>query len=190
MNQKFWQDAVAVLWFVWVVYWFANAARVKPTRWREPLWSQSLHYVPLILAAVLLSGGHARAGFLTGHFLPRDLLTGALGTLTVAAGVVFSIWARRCLGANWSGMVTVKQDHALIRSGPYRFVRHPIYSGMLLGIAGTAVVFGQWRDLLAFGLVFAGFVYKAQVEERRMRETFPDYDAYRSQTAALVPFIY
>ena len=190
MDQRVWHVAIAILWIVWVLYWIFNAGKVKVTRWRESGLSQLLHRAPLIIAAVLLFFGHWPFGFLVGHFLPENGLTGALGTFMVIGGVAFSVWARHCLGANWSSAVTLKEDHTLIRSGPYALVRHPIYSGMLLAIAGTAVVFGQWRDLLAFGFALVGLVYKAHIEERRMRETFADYETYRRQTAALVPFIY
>ncbi len=101
-----------------------------------------------------------------------------------------AVWARRCLGSNWSSVVTLKEDHALIRTGPYAHVRHPIYTGLLLAIAGTAVAFGEWRDLLAFAFTLFGLIYKAEVEERPMHETFAYYEPYRRESAALVPFIY
>jgi len=190
MHPSFWHIAIAALWIGWLAYWIVNAGKVKPNRWQEPLWSQLLHHVALIVAGVLLFFGHARTGFLTGHFVPENALTAGIGTLMVASGVAFSIWARRCLGANWSSNVTLKEDHVLIRNGPYAFVRHPIYSGMLLAIAGTALVFGQWRDLLALGIASAGLIYKAHIEEGRMRTTFADYESYRRGTAALIPFVY
>ena len=88
-----------------------------------------------------------------------------LGLIMVAAGIAFAVWARHYLGRNWSGTVTVKQDHELIRSGPYRLVRHPIYTGLLLAILGTAVAFGEWRGLLAFALLTGSL--SAQTANRR-----------------------
>lgn len=76
-----------------------------------------------------------------------------LGLLMVICGLAFAVWARIHLGRNWSGTVTVKEDHELIRSGPYGIVRHPIYTGLLLAIAGTAIVFGEWRAV-CWRLVF------------------------------------
>jgi len=110
--------------------------------------------------------------------------------LLVAAGLGFSVWARVHLGRNWSAEVVVKQDHALIRSGPYRHLRHPIYSGMLLAFLGMALAFGEWRGLLALALVFASFARKSRMEERFMRETFPEYAEYQRETRALIPFVY
>jgi protein-S-isoprenylcysteine O-methyltransferase Ste14 len=96
-----------------------------------------------------------------------------LGLIMLAVGIAIAVWARNYLGRNWSGTVTVKQDHELIRTGPYRLVRHPIYSGLLLAILGTAVAFGEWRGLPAFGLLAGSLLLKLRMEERFMSESFP-----------------
>lgn len=189
MDAGFWHGVIGALWLFWLGYWIFNAFRVKKTRWRAPWPVELLHRVPLALAAVLLFAGHGY-GFLSGRFLPQTVALGMLGTLIVALGLGFAVWARRHLGANWSAAVTLKEGHTLIRSGPYALVRHPIYSGMLLAVAGTVIAFGEWRDLLAFGLVLFALVVKARVEERGMRATFADYEHYRRETAALIPFVY
>jgi protein-S-isoprenylcysteine O-methyltransferase Ste14 len=93
------------------------------------------------------------------------------------------------LGRNWSGTVTLKDDHALIRTGPYRQVRHPIYSGALLALAGTVLAVGEC-GVIAFALVFLAVLRRVRVEEKHLRASFPDYDHYRRETAALIPFIY
>ena len=110
--------------------------------------------------------------------------------MLLAAGLGFAVWARRHLGRNWSASVVVKEDHALIRSGPYRRVRHPIYTGMLLAFLGTAVAVGEWRGLVGFVLAFVSFLLKSRMEEARMAETFPEYAEYRRHTASLIPGIY
>ena len=108
----------------------------------------------------------------------------------VAGGLGISIWARRVLGRNWSGIVTVKQDHELIRTGPYRYVRHPIYTGLLLAILGTALIFGEWRGLIAFVIFTAAIMLKVRTEERFMDESFPEqYARYRAEVPALLPFL-
>lgn len=108
----------------------------------------------------------------------------------VAAGLGLAVWARAHLGRNWSGIVTVKKDHALIRTGPYRIVRHPIYTGLLLALIGTAAAIDEWRVVVAVICALIGFLRKIQVEEKRMRENFPEYSRYRQQTAALIPLLY
>jgi len=100
------------------------------------------------------------------------------------------VWARVHLGGNWSGIVTLKEDHELVRRGPYRWVRHPIYSGLLLAIAGSAVVRGEWRGFLALAIAFAALWRKLKLEERWLGETFGEqYAAYRRRVSALIPFV-
>jgi protein-S-isoprenylcysteine O-methyltransferase Ste14 len=84
----------------------------------------------------------------------------------------------------------VKQDHELIRSGPYAHVRHPIYSGIIFAFAGMALVYGEWRGVVAIALVFLAFAIKGRIEDRRMSETFTEFDDYRRTTKALIPFVY
>ena len=108
----------------------------------------------------------------------------------MVAGLLFTIWARLYLGRNWSGVVTLKKDHELVRGGPYRFVRHPIYSGLLLAIAGSAVVRGEWRGVLALIIAFVALWRKLRLEERWLGEAFGEqYAAYRAEVAALIPFV-
>jgi protein-S-isoprenylcysteine O-methyltransferase Ste14 len=124
------------------------------------------------------------------RFLPASDLLSIGAILLVAAGLLFAIWARVTLGRNWSGSVTVKEGHTLIRTGPYARIRHPIYTGILLAFVGTALAIGEWRGILAFLLVLLALIIKSCTEEDRMRATFPDYDDYRRKTAALVPFVF
>lgn len=108
-----------------------------------------------------------------------------------AGGLLFSVWGRRHLGRNWSRAVTVKQDHELITSGPYALVRHPIYTGLLLGILGSSVALGQWRGLLAFALVFIALLNKLRLEEQWMRAQFGEtYVTYTRRVSALVPYLF
>jgi protein-S-isoprenylcysteine O-methyltransferase Ste14 len=103
-------------------------------------------------------------------------------------GAAIAIWARIILGQNWSARVTLKVGHELIRSGPYRYVRHPIYTGMLLAMIGTAMVAGEWRGAAAVALSIIAFCLKAQREEQFMVTEFGEtYHEYRSQTGFLVP---
>ncbi|HUH84629.1 MAG TPA: isoprenylcysteine carboxylmethyltransferase family protein [Stellaceae bacterium] len=181
---------IATLWLAWAVIWLVAAGGAKTTRRRETLRSQALHRLPLLIAAVLVFWRRPLPPPLMERFLPATPMVAALGVVMVAAGLGFAVWARWYLGANWSGTVTVKVRHELIRTGPYRCVRHPIYTGLLLAIAGSALVLGEWRDAVAFGFALLALIVKSRVEERWMDETFPEYQAYRQETAALVPFIY
>jgi protein-S-isoprenylcysteine O-methyltransferase Ste14 len=181
---------IPALWLSWLLYWWLSARGTKPTRWREPLGFELRHRVPLILACLCLAAPRWLPRVLTRRFLPPAPSLPWIGAALVAAGLGFAVWARRHLGRNWSANVVVKEDHALIRSGPYRHVRHPIYTGILLAFLGMAVAFGEWRGLAAFILATASFAWKSRAEEARMRETFPEYPQYERETAALVPHIY
>ena len=178
------------LWLAWLLYWWISARNVKPTRSRESLAADLRHRGPLILAALCLGAPRLMPRVLTRRFLPVGWFFPVLGTVLLAAGLGFTVWARRHLGRNWSASVVVKEGHALVRTGPYRHVRHPIYSGILLAFLGMVMTIGEWRGLVALLLAGVSFVVKSRAEERRMRETFPEYAAYARETAAIVPFVY
>ncbi len=118
-------------------------------------------------------------------------ITDWLGVALTAAGIGFAIWARLYLGGNWSGAVTVKVGHELVRTGPYRFVRHPIYTGLITALLGTGLLRAQVRGLIALVLIYAGFKMKSKIEERAMISTFGTaYEEYRRSTGAIVPKLY
>jgi protein-S-isoprenylcysteine O-methyltransferase Ste14 len=183
-------NLIGALWIVWAVYWFVSARSAKANRRIESAASRAGHIVPLAIAAALLWPPTLPGGFLCGRFVPATPATFYIGVAVLAFGLAFAIWARRVLGRNWSGIVTVKQDHELVRSGPYRFVRHPIYTGLLIAFAGTALARGEWRGIVAVLIVLAALWRKLKLEERWMIETFGDaYLRYRAEVRALIPFV-
>ncbi len=180
------------LWFSWAAYWWLLSRNVKAATRREGTVSRLLHVVPLLLGALLLwLPGGALPGVLTIRLFawaPWEYWSGAALT---AAGLLFTVWARAHIGRNWSGIVTVKQDHELITSGPYAIVRHPIYTGLLLAFVGSALARGEWRGVLAVVIVLLALWRKLRLEERWMSEQFGDqYAAYRQRVAALIPFVW
>ncbi len=180
-----------VMWAAWAIYWWATSFDVKATTRREPLWSRALHLGPMFLAAAILWAPRLDVAALDARFMawaPWEFWGGAALT---GAGLAFSVWARRHLGRNWSAIVTLKQDHELVTSGPYALVRHPIYTGLLAGFLGSAFALGQWRGLLAVAIFYFSALRKYRLEERWMRERFGvAYDAYRARVKALVPFLF
>jgi protein-S-isoprenylcysteine O-methyltransferase Ste14 len=182
---------IASLWLGWVAYWAIAATAVKASARREPTASRLLHVVPLAIAMLLLWAPALPIPALRLRFLPQASWLAWAGVALVAAGLLFTVWARVHLGRNWSGIVTIKQGHELVTRGPYAFVRHPIYSGLLLAFAGWAIATGEWRGVLAVVIVGAAFWRKLRVEERWLHEQFGDtYDVYRHRVAALVPFVF
>jgi protein-S-isoprenylcysteine O-methyltransferase Ste14 len=149
-----------------------------------------LHIVPLSIAVILFSKPSLSIALLGKRFLPLTEWPFWVGLSLTAGGLLFTVWARLHLGRNWSGTVTIKQGHELITSGPYAFVRHPIYTGLLLALLGSAIARGDWQGVLAFALAAGALWHKLRLEERWMRDQFGDaYDAYAQRVKALVPFV-
>jgi protein-S-isoprenylcysteine O-methyltransferase Ste14 len=179
--------AAIVPWLIFSIYWEAAAKNAAAAASSESKLSRGIH-VTLTNLAVLLEVVQLPV---LGRFLPVSSAAIAAGLAVSGIGLFIAIWSRRHLGRNWSGEISIKVEHQLIRSGPYRRLRHPIYTGILTIYAGTAIVTGTWLAIL--GLAIAAFAYarKIRLEEANLRVAFgPDYDAYCHETWALVPWIY
>jgi protein-S-isoprenylcysteine O-methyltransferase Ste14 len=177
-----------VLWLLFSIYWAFAAKDSAPTRSSESFWSRQLHLL-LVNAALLLLVLPVPG--LTRRFLPANPLLVADGLMTQASFILFAVWARRHLGGNWSGEVRIAAGHQLVRSGPYRFLRHPIYTALLGMYCGTALVSGQIHAPLALLLVTLAYWRKIRLEERALAETFgAEHAAYRRDTWALIPGVY
>ena len=181
-------NLIPAMWVLWLAYWFIAARNVKDTRQVESPLSRAAHAVPLIIAAALVWPDRLPGDFLCQNIFPWSDSLYLGGVAIVAIGLGFACWARFVLGRNWSGIVTVKQDHELIRGGPYRYVRHPIYTGLLLGFVGTALARDEWRGVLAVVIVYVALWRKYRLEERWMTEQFGDaYRRFRNEVPALIP---
>jgi protein-S-isoprenylcysteine O-methyltransferase Ste14 len=176
------------LWIAWFAIWMILAVRNKPTQSREGV-SSRLSYTVLTVAAFFLMFSHdVPRSWLRITFFSASHGTRSLAIAVTAAGLGFALWARAYLGTNWSGTVTVKVGHQLVRTGPYRWVRHPIYCGMVLAMFGTALERNQVRGLVAVVLLYAGFKLKSRIEERAMSSTFgAEYAEYSRSTGAILP---
>jgi protein-S-isoprenylcysteine O-methyltransferase Ste14 len=185
----FHRHLIGALWLAWALYWCAAALNNKTTQRREPAGSRLFHVICLLLGAVLIGWHDMPWPWLSRRLWPASLTLYWIGVALLVGGLGFAVWARVHLGRNWSGAVTVKQDHELIRSGPYALVRHPIYSGLLLALLGTVLASGTLRALIGLALIVTAVARKVRTEESFMRETFgADYERYRQQVPALIPF--
>jgi protein-S-isoprenylcysteine O-methyltransferase Ste14 len=125
------------------------------------------------------------------RFLPMTQWIFFAGLTLEMAGAVFAVWARLALGGNWSGRPSLMAGHELITSGPYAVARHPIYTGLILAVAGTALAIGEWRCLLSVFVIFLAFLMKIDEEERLMMQAFPEtYPGYRQRVKALIPGVF
>jgi protein-S-isoprenylcysteine O-methyltransferase Ste14 len=182
--------AIPTLWALWVLCWILSAIGVKRARWHESILSAVGYRLILLVGVLLMARPQLWPAILRERFLPESSIIVAVGILLVAAGLSFSVWARVHLAGNWSGNVTVKENHELVQSGPYRWLRHPIYTGILLAIAGTCLAVGEWRVGPAMALAIVSFMVKSRIEERALRVALPDYAAYEKTTWAIIPYVY
>ena len=178
---------VYACWAAFAVTWVIAALFVKRTVERRWGWGRLL-----MIAVGTLAYGAARNPQLLGARRlwtptpPREWLAAAV----VLLGLSVTLWARVALGRNWSASVTFKQDHELIERGPYRYVRHPIYTGILLMALGTAMLHAWVSAFVLCGIVLVGFWFKLRAEEQLLTRHFPEaYPRYRQRVRALIPFV-
>lgn len=188
MNAHIMQQALQWIWLAWIVYWFGSALRVPRTVRREPIGQRMSTIVIMVLAAVMLGLLDQRFAVLVQRFVPDSDWVRWAGLVITVGGLAFTVWARIHLGKFWSARVGLKENHELIQSGPYAWVRHPIYTGILTAVVGSALVAGEYRALVAVVLVWVGLTMKAQREEKLLSDQFGEmYAQYRQRTGGLVP---
>jgi protein-S-isoprenylcysteine O-methyltransferase Ste14 len=174
----------AVGWAAFWLYWLVAAFSMK--RGRVP-WSRELRIRAVIVVVVILL---VHLGVFRTYGLNTDPWRAGVGLVLFAFGLGFAIWARVHIGRNWGTPMTQKEEPELVTSGPYRLVRHPIYSGVLVAGVGTAVAL-SWLWLIAVAMAGTYFLYSATVEERYLTEQLPDtYPTYKHATKMLVPFVF
>lgn len=184
-------DFIIAAWTAGALVWLGGWLISKRTVRSQSLNSRVGHIVLVGIAFYLLFTTRLSFGFLARRFVPSSEAVASIGLALTVAGVALAIWARLYLGRNWSATVTIKEDHKLIRSGPYLFVRHPIYSGFALAALGTALALGEVRGLLAVAFALLGFRMKARLEEVFMTEQFgSEYTQYKKEVKGLIPFIW
>ena len=172
---------------VWVVGMFTTRRTVRRQTSSSRVWQSGI----VLLGFWLLFGPGPGIRGIDATAFAVTTTTALAGLATTLAGVAFAIWARVTLGANWSGVITVKEGHTLIRRGPYSIVRHPIYTGILTAAAGTALTHGSVRALLAPPVVAFGFWLKTVTEEQFMAAEFGEaYMRYQRDVRALIPFLF
>ncbi len=180
--------------YAWVavgIIWLIGALRTRPSARVQSPASRLLHASILIFAYLLLFSQALRLGPLAWRFVPAAPTVLYVGFALTVAGLLFAVWARFFLGRNWSATITVKWNHELVRTGPYALMRHPIYSGITLGLLGTALAIGEIRGLVAVVLAIIGWRLKFRMEEAFMTEQFgTEYVVYKQHVKALIPFVW
>jgi protein-S-isoprenylcysteine O-methyltransferase Ste14 len=184
-------SAISDMWEILGLVWLVGLAFTKRTVHSQSYGTRAFHLALALLGFALVGSQYFRQGWLGMRFLPDTYAWAIMGLAVTLIGCLFAIWARLTLGANWSGRATVKADHELIVSGPYALARHPIYTGLLLAAAGTALARGEWRCILGIVLIALAFAIKIGQEEKLMTQTFPHaYPQYRQRVKALIPGVF
>lgn len=189
MHMTLW-ELEAIPWWIFAAYWAITALRVKRTKEREKSVDRMITLAVVVIAYELLFA-HLHLGPLNLRCLPNEPSIAWAGIAITWVGVAVAIWARYSLGQYWSARVTLKEGHRLIHSGPYAYVRHPIYAGMLIGCIGATMVVGEWRGIVAIILLLLAHSRKALREEALLTKEFGEqYATYRRRTGFLFPRVW
>ena len=185
-----WSYLTELPWFIFLAYWIISAFKTKRTEKKESFaWRYGVMLFELIGFNFLFNGS-LEIGFLAHRIIPSALDLRLPGVALIWAGISLSIWARWHLGEYWSGRVTIKEDHKLIRTGPYSRLRHPIYSGLDLAAIGTALEIDRWRCVVGLCVIIVGFAIKAKREEALLSQQFGgDFQEHVQQTGFLLPHL-
>ena len=183
-------DIIRACWILFSVIWLLSAVSTKRSIYRESGARRLRYWILLVLAFLLLTRRHRLPYPLDVRIISATEAVQWMAGILCIAGLAFCVWARATLGRNWSGTITLKEGHELIERGPYRLVRHPIYTGLLAMFLATAIAFGHLGGLVAVMLAFASFWIKLSEEEKLMLQQFPDqYRSYQQRVKCIIPFV-
>ena len=178
---------IRLLWMLIMMVWLALASESnEPVAVNRNIWSDVAVWIVSIGWVVLLL-----PRFNGPQLIPRIMLIRIPGSVLTLTGLTFALWARFYLGSNWDSHISLRLDHKLVRTGPYGIVRHPIYSGFVLALAGSVLNFGHLRSFIAAIMVTVAWVYKSGLEESFMMNHFGgEYEQYRHEVKRMIPMIW
>lgn len=178
---------IALCFALVVLYMAVEAVRVRHGEKRQ---FEIRFWLFAVIVALVLIFPHWFAAHSGRIVWPQTTTTSILADLTALLGLILVIQSRRALGRNWSSEIVIQEKHQLIETGPYAYLRHPLYSGLLLMLMSTTLYFGRKAWIILLPCWFVGFYFKARMEERLLTKTFPAYSEYKRRTKALIPFIW
>ena len=185
-----WRHLIETPWIVFVAYWAVGALKTRRTERKESFASRYGILFLEIIGFVLLFSENTEIGVLGHRVFPRTYALALTGVVLTWAGIALALWARWHLGQYWSARITIKEDHKLIRTGPYGRLRHPIYSGLDLAAIGSALAIDRWRCVLGVCLIILGYVIKANREEAMLTAQFgADFQEHCRHAGFLLPRI-
>jgi len=178
---------IRLLWMLIMTVWLGlafesnEAVQIKRDRRSDvAVWIVSIGWVVLLLPR-----------FNGLQLIPRIMFIRIIGSALTITGLAFALWARLFLGSNWDAFISLRLRHKLLRTGPYAIVRHPIYSGFMIALAGSILNFGHLRSFIAATMVILAWVYKSGLEEAFMRNHFGiEYDQYCHNVKRFIPKVW
>jgi protein-S-isoprenylcysteine O-methyltransferase Ste14 len=184
------ENTLILSWAIFFTYWFSSALRDRAPLKRTPGRISLLTAIAVPIMLLSLIVGLYVPEILTERFLPDSLPLALAGMVLTLCGLGFAVWARKHLGKSWTGQPAIREDHKIVRTGPYSTVRNPIYTGTLLAIAGSTIATGYLAGVLVLVIAFSIFLVKIRMEERFLEDEFgEDYAGYKREVRALVPFL-
>lgn len=183
-----WKYLIEGPWIVFVVYWAVGALKTRRTEKKEPFVSRYGILLLEIVGFALLFMDETEIGILGHRVIERTYALAVTGVALTWAGIALALWARWHLGQYWSARITIKEDHKLIRTGPYARLRHPIYSGLDLAAIGSALAIDRWRCVVGICLIILGYWIKARKEEAMLTKQFgAEFEEHCRHTGFLFP---
>ena len=183
-------NIISSCWGIFLVVWLLAAIFTKRTIYRESRAQRLGYMIPIAIGCYLLFRGFRLSYPFNVRIIPHTDAFLVAAAILCICGVGFCFWARAVLGRNWSGTVTLKENHELIVRRPYRLVRHPIYTGLLAMVIATVIQQGHFGGIIGLILISVSLWIKSSYEEEMMRKQFPDqYPAYRERVKRIIPFV-
>ncbi len=184
------RNIIVICWGVFFVVWVLAAIFTKRTVYHESGARRLRYLIPIVIGWFLLFRGHRLPRPFNLPIIPQTDTILIVSSILCVCGVGFCVLARAVLGRNWSATVTLKENHELIVRGPYRLVRHPIYTGILAMLTATAIEQGHIAGMIGLVLVFASFWIKSGDEEEVMLKQFhKQYSDYKERVKRIIPFV-
>ena len=181
---------IVLCWAIFALYWLISSFSQKPLAEKTSFASRTVQLLFMIIAFNFTIQS-AQLYPLSIMLIPDSLVITIVGIALCVPGLITCIWARRTLAGNWSSLPVLKKDHDLVQDGPYKFVRHPIYTGFLLMFLGTALAIGRLGGFIGFAVCFVGFWIKLRQEEALMIKRFKgNYLSYKKRVKALIPYLF
>lgn len=182
---------INICWGAFFLVWVVAALFTKRTIYREATFQRFRYMIPIVVGWFLLFRGQRLPAPLNLRVIPHSDAVLAAAAILCVCGLAVCFWARAVLGRNWSGIVTLKEGHELIVRGPYRLVRHPIYTGLLTMLTGTVMYQGHLGGIIGLVFVFVSLWIKLTDEEQLMLQQFPDqYSVYRERVSTIIPYVF